>query len=265
MKTKNICKFTNLSFAEPLLLHNFVLETDETVMCQKKILEINIAILVTAGEGYFHFNDKEENYSIGKLFFGFEGESFFASPSADTKYIYISFSGGRAELFFKRFGINTYSRTFSDFNGMIPIWSESLSRATEDTIDIATESMLLYAFSCLSGKQNPQNNVVEKMIEFSEENFADSSLSLATISENLNYSAKYLSHIFKINMGITYSEYLKNLRIKYAISLFEHGIESVKNVAFLSGFSDPLYFSTVFKSNIGVPPKEYKNKIKNKS
>ena len=66
-------------------------------------------------------------------------------------------------------------------------------------------------------------------------------------------------------MGITYSEYLKNLRIKYAISLFEHGIESVKNVAFLSGFSDPLYFSTVFKSNIGVPPKEYKNKIKNKS
>ena len=47
------------------------------------------------------------------------------------------------------------------------------------------------------------------------------------------------------------------LRIKYAVSLLEHGIGSVKNVAFLSGFSDPMYFSTVFKKVVGVSPKDY--------
>ena len=58
-------------------------------------------------------------------------------------------------------------------------------------------------------------------------------------------------------MGISYSEYLRSVRIKYATALFDHGIESIKNVALLSGFSDPLYFSGVFKKYIGMSPKQY--------
>ena len=58
-------------------------------------------------------------------------------------------------------------------------------------------------------------------------------------------------------MKTSYTEYLRMLRLKYAISLLEHGLDSVKNVAILSGFSDPLYFSTVFKKSIGCSPKEY--------
>ena len=262
VKKNNICKFTNYTFVEPLLISNFVLETNEETMRKGTVLSQNIVILVTAGKGNFSFNNKQHNYAIGNLFFGFEGEVFSALPSSETKYIYISFSGVRAEMLFKRFGITANNRFFSDFDGIIPIWSESLSRATEDTIDIAVESMLLYAFSRLSGKANTQNSIIDKMIRISEENFSDSTLSLTTISEKLNYNSKYLSHLFKTNMGVTYSEYLKDLRIKYAISLFSHGIESVKNIAYLSGFSDPLYFSTVFKNIIGISPKEYKNKIK---
>ena len=58
-------------------------------------------------------------------------------------------------------------------------------------------------------------------------------------------------------MNIGFTEYLRNLRIKYAVSLFESGLDSVKNVALLSGFKDPLYFSNVFKKTIGVSPREY--------
>jgi AraC-like DNA-binding protein len=35
------------------------------------------------------------------------------------------------------------------------------------------------------------------------------------------------------------------------------GITQIKNIAKLSGFSDPLYFSTVFKQKMGVSPKDY--------
>ena len=48
------------------------------------------------------------------------------------------------------------------------------------------------------------------------------------------------------------------MRLKFAVSLFDNGIDSVKNVALLSGFSDPLYFSTTFKKIMGKTPKEYK-------
>lgn len=96
------------------------------------------------------------------------------------------------------------------------------------------------------------------MLEITEEQFNDPGLSIASLAETLGYNAKYLSHTFKDKMGIGYTEYLRNLRIKYAISLLDHGIDSVKNVALLSGFTDPLYFSTVFKKSVGVSPKEYK-------
>ena len=42
-----------------------------------------------------------------------------------------------------------------------------------------------------------------------------------------------------------------------AQSLFNEGLDSVKNVALLSGFSDPLYFSKVFKKRVGCAPTEY--------
>ena len=47
------------------------------------------------------------------------------------------------------------------------------------------------------------------------------------------------------------------IRLKNAIALFDHGLDSIKNVALLSGFSDPLYFSSVFKAEVGRSPKEY--------
>ena len=37
----------------------------------------------------------------------------------------------------------------------------------------------------------------------------------------------------------------------------QQGITSVQNVAALSGYRDPLYFSRVFKSIVGVSPSVY--------
>ena len=66
-------------------------------------------------------------------------------------------------------------------------------------------------------------------------------------------------------MGVSYSEYLRSVRLKSAVTLLDHGIDSVKNVALLSGFSDPLYFSKVFKDSIGISPSGYtKNKQQGK-
>lgn len=171
--------------------------------------------------------------------------------------MYIDFSGTRSDILFHRFGINKNNRFFTGFDGIIPLWHDSLSRASEENIDLASESILLYTFSRLSGITAEQNNLVNAVVKLTEEQFSNHELSVTSIAKELAYNPKYLSHMFKKNMGVSYSEYLRTLRIKYAISLFDHGIDSVKNVAFLSGFSDPLYFSTVFKKVVGMSPKEY--------
>jgi AraC-like DNA-binding protein len=234
-----------------------VLEADAETMSKAQTLSYARMVLITGGCGTFCFDDTELDFKAGDLLFGFAGEIIRVKEPQKASFIYIDFGGSRATELLRRFNINRATRTFDSFDGLIPMWRESLSRASEQTVDLAAESILLYTFSRLTGALNEKNGLIGKMIEITEEHFKEPSLSLSEAAKMLSYNPKYVSHLFKDKMGVSYSEYLRSIRIKYAITLFDHGIDSIKNVALLSGFTDPLYFSNVFKKQIGVSPKEY--------
>lgn len=262
MKSKNICKFITEGNSEKIEIQSFICETDVETMKRSSTLTHNRAILVRQGSGRFMFDGKEYPFEKGCLFFGFSGEIFSATGSDNCEYMYIDFSGTRSESLFRRFGINMVNRCFDSFDGVIPLWYDSLTRASSENIDLASESVLLYSFSRLSQNSSESNDLVNKIVEITEEQFTNPSLSVSSIARELTYNAKYISHIFKNKTGVSYTEYLRTMRIKYAVSLLDHGIDSVKNIALLSGFSDPLYFSSVFKRAIGVSPKDYRRRTK---
>lgn len=261
IKNKNICKFIPISANSGLEISKFIYESNQETILQKKCHSKHIAILIIKGNGTFYFGNDSIEYSVGSIIFIFKKEEYYPVCNSETEYMYISFGGERIEELFKRFGINNEHRHFENHDGLIPLWKESLSRANEDTIDLAAESMLLYTFSRLYRCIDKKNEIINEITEISENRFTDHKLTITVIAKELGYNPNYLSHFFKSKTGVTYSEYLRNLRIKYAISLLEHGIDSVKNVALLSGFEDPLYFSTVFKKSVGVSPKDYINKL----
>ena len=262
LSKKNICKFFEPISFDRLIATQFVHETDKSVYSNETKLIRNRAILVSVGTGDFYFSDKKFSYGPGNLIFGFEGETMKCISKEDTEYMYINFEGLRCNELFHRFNITSTTRVFSGFDGMVPLWFESISRAEENSIDLVCESMLLYAFSRIIKNVDANNYILEQMYEITDKSFTDSKLSLTTISQELSYNPKYLSHLFKNKVGIGYNEYLRNLRVKFAISLFDSGLDSVKNVAALSGYPDALYFSTVFKKIVGITPTEYINNKK---
>ncbi|MBQ8783123.1 MAG: helix-turn-helix domain-containing protein [Clostridia bacterium] len=257
MNSKNICKFSNPIVSESFWVTQFILETSEEIMNRVLDLKENRCYLISKGSGSFFIGQKELQFQAGDLIFAFKGENIFADKINGGEYMYIDFDGTRSSELFRRFGIIDGNRKFSGFDGLIPFWHESLSRASQENIDLSAESILLYSFSRLSANEPKGNPLISRIIELSEESFKETDFSVSALAESLGYNAKYISHIFKEKTGVAYSEYLRDLRIKYAISLFDYGLGSVKNVAVLSGFSDPLYFSTVFKKCVGVTPKEY--------
>ena len=257
MLRNNICKFIPESQADEREIFSFVFEQKREAMEKSTRLEYNRAILISSGEIRIHINDTERKYSAGDLLFCFEGEIVSGKPESDTSYQYIDYKGTRTDSLMRRFSVNRENRSFKGFDGVIPLWKESLTRADEENLDLAAESMLLYVFSRLNSQTQERTNVINEVITYSERCFTNASLSLSSVAENLNYSPKYISHLFKRVMGVSYTEYLRVLRIKYATSLLDHGIDSIKNVAVLSGYSDPLYFSTVFKNTVGMSPKDY--------
>ena len=260
MKEKNICKFVTASSLDKLETYRFIYETDKAVMGQEYNVKSNRLILIKQGKGSIEIDNKQNEFDKGYIIFVFDGETMKVLSGEECEYMYIDFGGDRSNTLFNRFAISKINRVFKGFDGLVPLWHDSLYRASELNLDLVSEGLLLYAFSRFTEDADGKNSIINKIITLTEENFTSSELSLTDMAKELSYNSKYISHIFKEKMGISYSEYLRNLRIKYAVSLLDHGIDSVKNVAFLSGFTDPLYFSTVFKKTVGVSPKDYKKR-----
>lgn len=257
MQSRNICKFVTDAAKDQLYMYQFIYEADPLVMQKKQKMTYHRIILVKKGKGKFWLDELPVAFDVGSIVFCFQNETFFVEDSDACEYMYIDFDGARAEMLFKRFHINNKNRCFPGFESLLPLWSESLLRASKENVDLASESVLLYTFSRLTPITPRQNDLLFEIVKITEERFMDPALTVSEVARLLSYNAKYISHYFKLKMQISYSEYVRNLRIKYAVSLFDNGIDSVKNVAILSGFTDPLYFSKTFKKATGVSPKMY--------
>lgn len=262
MGSDNICKFALPNITTGITISDFILESNSKTMQDKVKLNSNRITLVTSGKCLLHFGKEEIQATKGDVAFSFKGEEIFATPLEEkTSFMYINFDGMRANEIFYRFGIDSENRLFKNHHGIIPLWKESLYDANGVTIDLAAESILLYTFSRFYSEAIKQESLVGKIIKYTKNHFANPNLSITILAKELSYNEKYISHTFKESMGIGYNEYLRNMRIKFALSLFDNGIESVKNAALLSGFTDPLYFSTVFKKHIGMSPKDYLRQV----
>ncbi len=265
MKNANICKF-NQSRSGDLICENFVFESQDT---QKEPLTSShfVMNLVCEGKGVFYCGQNRYEVSEGDVFFVLKGERFsvtFLSEEEPLSYMYISFNGRRAYEYIERFGIGEECRVFSGYDSLIPFWRNSLDIAREDNIDLLSEAVLVYSLARITVEKKKKSDVVSRMIELTNEYFTDSGFSVSVLAEELGYDKKYLSSVFKRKKGITYTNYLKGLRIRRAVFYIEEGVSIVKNVALLSGYNDPLYFSKVFTSEMGITPKDFMKEVESK-
>lgn len=90
-----------------------------------------------------------------------------------------------------------------------------------------------------------------------EEHFTDPSLSVEKAAAESHISEVYFRKLFKETMGLSPMQYIIGKRIAYAIALMESHCLSVRQVAEQAGFSDPKYFSTVFRKQTGCSPRQY--------
>lgn len=83
-------------------------------------------------------------------------------------------------------------------------------------------------------------------------------ISLDEVSKEVDISPYYFSKLFKEETGENFIEYLTNMRINKAKELLSKTDMSMKEICCHIGYSDPNYFSRLFKKNLGVTPTEYK-------
>jgi AraC-like DNA-binding protein len=76
-------------------------------------------------------------------------------------------------------------------------------------------------------------------------------------------SATHFSRAFKQSHGVTFQEFLLRYRVQQARQKLQSQTVSIADVAYAVGFSDPSYFTRVFKRFLGVAPSDYSADIDN--
>ncbi|WP_078549496.1 helix-turn-helix domain-containing protein [Litchfieldia alkalitelluris] len=80
------------------------------------------------------------------------------------------------------------------------------------------------------------------------------------IANEVKLSPKYLSALFKKEVGITVSEYIQLTKINEAKKLLANSKTPISEICTLLSFNDQSYFTKVFKKVAGVTPKLYREK-----
>lgn len=95
-------------------------------------------------------------------------------------------------------------------------------------------------------------------IKYIEENYYSNDLNINDISDKLEVTSSYLSKLLKKETGLSFIDYLTNIRIKKAMYIMEDPTIKIYDVAELVGYSNQHYFCRAFKRVVGFSPTEYK-------
>lgn len=102
------------------------------------------------------------------------------------------------------------------------------------------------------------NPLTKRILTEVNNNYSNCEYSLLDLAKSVGFSESYISKTLKKDIGMTFNEYLTNIRIEMAkkILMTEGKLTTVNEVAKRVGYSNQHYFSQVFKKHIGSTPSE---------
>ena len=112
--------------------------------------------------------------------------------------------------------------------------------------------------SIVMGKE-PVSSIGEA-VKYIKDNFKEK-LTLEAVAEKVHMNPQYFSRVFKKEMGVTYTEYVNELKIECACQLLETTNYPAYRISWECGFTDPSYFNRVFCRKKCVTPREYKKRF----
>lgn len=102
---------------------------------------------------------------------------------------------------------------------------------------------------------------MKEVMDFLEEQMDNPDLVIDDFANKLLLSRSIFYRKLKSIVGMPPVDFIREIRVKRAAQLIKSGAYNFSQIAYMTGFSDPKYFSRCFKKHTGVTPSEYKNSI----
>lgn len=100
--------------------------------------------------------------------------------------------------------------------------------------------------------------LTEQAKVYIQEHYTENDLSAESLCRYLNVSTAYFSTIFKKEVGMSFVAYLTKVRLEHAVELLRTTEDKTYVIAGQVGYTEPNYFSYVFKKQYGISPSRYR-------
>lgn len=106
-------------------------------------------------------------------------------------------------------------------------------------------------------KEGISNYTINRTLEFIRSHYKEG-ITLEETAQMLDITPEYLSTLFKREMGMNFSTFLKEFRISYAKRLLKGSNLKIYEIAEECGYNNSNYFTKVFKEVTGISPAEFR-------
>ena len=220
---------------------------------------------ILSGKGYIISDGKRFELERGHSFVVYPGRVVGYGPDDEEpwSYVWAGINSPLAGSVFQQF-----SYIYEDFIcDKLP--AEVVMPFFENVFEIGnftdnkTRNALVYALLMRYYEKLPkcqvsrEKDMVLNITDWIFDNFNTNKCTPSFLMKEFNISNSSLYRLYKNNFGMSPEQYIQIYRIEQAKNMLKNNI-SIKETAYLCGFSDVMYFSRVFKKIVGVPPSSYK-------
>lgn len=136
-------------------------------------------------------------------------------------------------------------------------------RSQQETVSASSPMSEKYAASSLTNEK--KNSLFQRLEKLMQEDavYKENLLTKERVADLLGTNRTYLSQVINEQTQQNFTQYINNYRINEAIRLLSDPETDLplKAVAAEVGFNSMSTFYKIFQNTVGVPPKQYRNKV----
>lgn len=104
-----------------------------------------------------------------------------------------------------------------------------------------------------------QNNSLRltRITDYISSNYREN-ITLQDMADKEGITVYHLSHFIKKMLGISFQEYLNNVRFEHALQLVRHSDFNILDICLETGFSSSRYLNRMFEKRLGCTVREYR-------
>ena len=231
-------------------------------------------LYVASGKGHFYFNGVEQIVPAGNMviYRPKEEQRYYYYGVDQTEVYWVHFTGSNVKDILRHYGISDdvrviHTGTSLDFKKLFTQMIQELKLCKDDYEDMCIfclHQLLIMIHRILNAKPRGKSSLLMSEMDMSVQYFHQNYHKLISIEDyasSLHMSVSWFIRNFKEYTGSTPAQYILALRISNAQSLLETTDYNVNEIAEIVGYDNPLYFSRIFKKQLGLSPSQFRNQL----